>query len=287
MSVWFNFSIYVLIFFNTITLALYRYDESEKQTQNLLVAGHIFTVAFLIEMIFKLIGLGPKAYVSESFNILDSIIVVVSIVDLVFLYAMPENESVAMSAFRGLRLLRVMKLARIWKAFKEILKRIQQSLIDVSSFSLLLFIFVFIFALLGMELFANILFYDLDGNMIMGKENIQETFARGEQLIEPRENFNNIFYAMVSIFIVVIGEEWHIISGVYIRASAENGSASRTIALMYFLILIVVGHTILLALFTALLLRNFESSMEEKERHIRRMNRKKMIKKISTMAVSR
>ena len=148
-------------------------------------------------------------------------------------------------------------------------------------------IFVFIFALLGMELFAFVIFFDADGNPIQGQENIQEAYENGTRIFAPRENFNNVFSAMVTIFLVVIGEDWHIIARTFIRASAETSTSSRTIAMLYFIVLIVVGNTMLLALFTALLLRNFESSLEEKEKHIRRLNRKKMIKKISKIAVSR
>ena len=167
-SVWFNFSVYLLIFFNTITLALYTYDQSDTQTQLLAYCDIGFTVAFFFEMVFKMIGLGPKTYALDSFNIFDAIIVVISVVDLALQVAMGDNESVAMNAFRAMRLLRVIKLARIWTAFQEILKKIMQSLIDVSNFSLLLLIFLFIFALLGMELFANIIFLDADDNAILG-----------------------------------------------------------------------------------------------------------------------
>ena len=83
---------------------------------------------------------------------------------------------------------------------------------------------------------------------------------------------------MVSIFMIVIGEDWHVIAGTYVRASAEFGSESRTIAMVYFIILVVVGHIMLLALFTALLLRNFESNLELQERQIRMLNRRKLIK---------
>ena len=157
-SVWFNFTIYILIFFNTLSLAFYRYDQSDLQTKVLNVSDYIFTVTFTVEMICKMIGLGLPTYLKDSFNVFDAIIVIMSLVDVALFVALGQSISAAMNAFRGLRLLRVIKLARIWKAFRETLDRIQQSLIDVSSFSVLLTIFVFIFALLGMQVIIAIIF---------------------------------------------------------------------------------------------------------------------------------
>ena len=111
-------------------------------------------------MIAKLIGLGFRAYVQDTFNVLDAIIVLISLVDMVLALVLKDNDNMVMKAFRALRLLRMIKLARIWKAFQEILRRIRQSLIDVSNFTFILFLFMFIYALLGMELFANKVFFD-------------------------------------------------------------------------------------------------------------------------------
>ena len=119
-SVTFNFLIYCFILANTVTLAMYRYDESERQTEILYFLNLIFVWVFFAEMVAKLIGLGVKNYVRDKFNIFDAIIVVLSLVDfaLSMLVQMDESSgSGIMSAFRALRLLRVVKLARHWKAF--------------------------------------------------------------------------------------------------------------------------------------------------------------------------
>ena len=134
---------------------------------------------FTLEMISKLIGLGLRAYVQDTFNVLDAIIVLTSLVDMVLALVLKDNDNMVMNAFRALRLLRMIKLARIWKAFQEILRRIRQSLIDVSNFTFILFLFMFIYALLGMELFANKVFFDEDGVIVIGEENIQTAYADG------------------------------------------------------------------------------------------------------------
>jgi voltage-dependent calcium channel L type alpha-1D len=50
--------------------------------------------------------------------------------------------------------MRVFKLARTWKEFHQLLSTMGKTLIDISSFSVVLFLFMFIYSILGMELFA-------------------------------------------------------------------------------------------------------------------------------------
>ena len=68
---------------------------------------------------------------------------------------------------------------------------------------------MFIQALIGMELFAFSVAYNIEGELILGQEKVKETFMAGEELIWPRENFNSIFYALVTIFITIAGEDWN------------------------------------------------------------------------------
>ena len=253
----FNFLIYCFILGNTITLALYRYDESERQTEVLYLLNIIFVWVFFLEMVFKLIGLGIKNYCRDKFNIFDGIIVIVSLIDFTLDWTMEmENSNGIMSAFRALRLLRVVKLARHWKAFQEILKTMISSMVDIANFSLLLLLMIFIFALLGMELFAFSAYEDENGELVFGKDNIQEAFARGDELTWPKQNFNNVFNSIVTVFIVIIAEDWNAYMYTYVRAIGANSEGGRTIGIFYFITVFAVGNTIMLALFTALLLKS-------------------------------
>jgi len=83
------------------------------------------------------------------------------------------------------------------------------SLIDISNFSLLLLLIMFIFALLGMELFAFSVYENAEGEFVFGQDNIKAAFESGEQMNWPRENFNNVFSAILTVFIVIAAEDWH------------------------------------------------------------------------------
>ena len=56
--------------------------------------------------------------------------------------------------FRAFRLLRVFKLAKKWTELRKLMITIFKCLQDVSYFSVLLLLFMFIYALIGMELYA-------------------------------------------------------------------------------------------------------------------------------------
>lgn len=149
-------------------------------------------------MVIKMIGLGLKGYSRDRFNLFDCLIVIISTVEIFIEVATPNSESAggAISAFRGVRLLRVFKLARSWKSFQEILVKIGNSLKDISNFSVLLFLFIFIYSLLGMELFA----YRIKFN----EEDIAD--PNGES---TRTNFDEFVNSITTIFIVLIGEDWN------------------------------------------------------------------------------
>ena len=100
-----------------------------------------------------------------------------------------------MSAFRGFRLLRLFKLARSWTAMRDLLATMARTLADISYFSIILLLFMFIFSLLGMELFAHRLKFDSNW----------EPDVDGES---PRVNFDDFWHAFITIFLVLVGDDW-------------------------------------------------------------------------------
>ena len=159
------------------------------------LTNEILSWCFFAEMIIKLIGLGIRDYARDKFNLFDCVIVVISTVEIVLKLANIDGLSSggAISAFRGIRLLRVFKLARSWKSFQEMLIKIAKSLKDISNFSVLLFLFMFTYALLGMELFAYRVAFAADG----------QVDSNGSA---PRANFNSFLEGITTIYIVLIGE---------------------------------------------------------------------------------
>jgi hypothetical protein len=78
----FESAVIVLILLNCVQLAMYNPLQPEDKGLNLILDGSdkVFTVAFTIELVFKMIGLGPVRYFQDGFNWLDFLCVAIGCV---------------------------------------------------------------------------------------------------------------------------------------------------------------------------------------------------------------
>ena len=98
-----------------------------------------------------------------------------------------------------------------------------------------------------MQLFAGKLKFDANHDPITDIEIASQT-------ISPRENFDNIAEAVITVFQIFIGEQWNLIF--YDCSRSTDGIA----AVLYFSGVICFGNIILMNLFLAMLLGNFEKA---------------------------
>ena len=77
---------------NTAVLALEKYPEDPNQTKVKEILNELFTWIFVAEMVIKMIGLGFKQYVRDSYNIFDVIVVILSIVEEIYSSATSSNN---------------------------------------------------------------------------------------------------------------------------------------------------------------------------------------------------
>jgi len=132
------------------------------------------------------------------------------------------------------------------------------SLKDISNFGVLLFLFMYIFALLGMELFANNIRLTWDEEIISDIP----AFVKSEGImIAPRYNFDNVYNALIVVFCAILGEDWN--NSMY--SFINPGIANEYVIIGYFLLLLILGNIMLLSLFTAILLQKFETTEEDLE----------------------
>ena len=73
---------------------------------------------------------------------------------------------------------------------------------DIVNFFVLLLVVVFVFSLLGVELFNNYVRFD-DNNMVVPLEDPNGA--------PPVQNFDSFENSLVSIFVCLIGDDWQII----------------------------------------------------------------------------
>lgn len=105
----------------------------------------------------------------------------------------------------------------------------------------MLFLFVYTYTLLGMELFAYKAKFDSQG-----------VLSNSPDATYPQSNFNTFLHSFLSVFIVLANDGWSKIFYNFYRAT------TAATASFYFISLIIVGQYILLNLFIAILIENFE-----------------------------
>ncbi|XP_066996031.2 sodium channel protein 60E-like [Anabrus simplex] len=227
----FDLLITLCIVLNTMFLAMEHHGMSESVRQALDIGNKVFTSIFTLECFLKLLALS-KEFFACGWNIFDLIIVSASLLDLSF-------ELVdGLSVLRGLRLLRVLKLAQSWTTMKVLLSIIISTIGALGNLTFVLVIVIYIFAVIGMQLFS--------------KDYTRERFYPDPV---PRWNFSDFFHSFMMIFRILCGE-WIEPLWDCMRAESEQGPET---CFFIFLPALVMGNFMVLNLFLALLLNSFNS----------------------------
>ena len=230
----------ICIVTNTIVLAFDSYPVNIETLIFIEWANFIFYLIFIGEMIIKMLGLGLKIYFKDHANVFDFIVIIFSTIDFflqLFSGGVDANKIKALQAMRVFRLLRVFKLAKIWPEFAYILETVGRAMRKISAFSVLLLIFIFIYALLGLELFSAMLSFDDDGKPVFDD---YENGFEGMKGHLPDSTFNTFWESIVSVFIVLANDGWTTIYFDHARVFREQGQ-SVILPMIYFISLIIIG----------------------------------------------
>jgi hypothetical protein len=126
------------------------------------VLNYVFTIIFTTEVIFKIIGLGWKVFIKENFNKFDLVIVIISIIEIQM-----SGGGDGPGIFSSLRGFRLMKIFKLFKSgdLKILLDSITFTLSTIGDYVILLMLFMYVFALLGMSIFAGKIKFNEDDKL--------------------------------------------------------------------------------------------------------------------------
>ncbi|KAF3860392.1 hypothetical protein F7725_000647 [Dissostichus mawsoni] len=181
-----DLAITICIVLNTLFMAMEHYPMTPDFEHMLSVGNLVFTGIFAGEMLFKLMAMDPYYYFQEAWNCFDGFIVTLSLVEL----ALADVEG--LSVLRSFRLLRVFKLAKSWPTLNMLIKIIGNSVGALGNLTLVLAIIVFIFAVVGMQLF--------------GKSYKDCVCKISLECKLPRWHMNDFFHSFLIVFRVLCGE---------------------------------------------------------------------------------
>ena len=144
------------------------YDGNDAETKEILDRSSAILLfsnfAFMFELIIKLIALDWKSFIATKLNIIDLALTV--IFTIFFIIDQKEasqlsishetliltNKYAFLSAIRALRLIMV---AQVSKSIRILLECIIYTFNGIGNFLALLFIFMYVYSLMGMQLFAG------------------------------------------------------------------------------------------------------------------------------------
>ncbi|XP_056220869.1 sodium channel protein type 4 subunit alpha B-like isoform X1 [Seriola aureovittata] len=227
-----DLAITVCIVLNTLFMAMEHYPMTDEFNGMLSIGNLVFSGIFTAEMVLKIIALDPYYYFQTGWNIFDSIIVCLSLMEL----GLSDVEG--LSVLRSFRLLRVFKLARSWPTLNTLIKIIGNSMGALGNLTLVLAIIVFIFAVVGMQLFGK---------------NYQDCVCKiSKDCALPRWHMKDFFHSFLIVFRVLCGE--------WIETMWDCMEvAGQPLCILVFMLVMVIGNLVLLNLFLALLLSSFSS----------------------------
>uniref|UniRef100_A0A8D0A4N1 Sodium channel protein n=1 Tax=Sander lucioperca TaxID=283035 RepID=A0A8D0A4N1_SANLU len=227
-----DLAITICIVLNTLFMAMEHYPMTPDFEDMLSVGNLVFTGIFAGEMLFKLVAMDPYYYFQEAWNCFDGFIVTLSLVEL----ALADVEG--LSVLRSFRLLRVFKLAKSWPTLNMLIKIIGNSVGALGNLTLVLAIIVFIFAVVGMQLFGK-----------SYKDCVCKISLDCEL---PRWHMNDFFHSFLIVFRVLCGE--------WIETMWDCMEvAGQAMCLIVFMMVMVIGNLVVLNLFLALLLSSFSA----------------------------
>ncbi|XP_049532523.1 voltage-dependent calcium channel type A subunit alpha-1 isoform X7 [Anopheles darlingi] len=234
---WFYWFVIVLVFFNTVCVAVEHYGQPNWLTQFLYYAEYVFLGLFMMEMWIKMYALGPRIYFESSFNRFDCVVISGSIFEVV--WSEVKGGSFGLSVLRALRLLRIFKVTKYWSSLRNLVISLLNSMRSIISLLFLLFLFILIFALLGMQLFG-------------GQFNLPDG--------TPPTNFNTFPIALLTVFQILTGEDWNEV--MYQGIESQGGHKRGMIYSLYFIILVLFGNYTLLNVFLAIAVDNLANAQE-------------------------
>uniref|UniRef100_A0A8D2NG25 Voltage-dependent L-type calcium channel subunit alpha n=1 Tax=Zonotrichia albicollis TaxID=44394 RepID=A0A8D2NG25_ZONAL len=264
-SKFFYWLVILLVALNTLSIASEHHFQPEWLTRVQDNANRLLLALFVAEMLLKMYALGLRQYFMSLFNRFDCFVVCSGILELI-LVELGTLSPLGISVLRCIRLLRIFKITRYWTSLSNLVASLLNSVRSIASLLLLLFLFIIVFALLGMQLFG-------------GKFDFEDMKVR-------RSTFDNFPQALISVFQILTGEDWNSI--MYDGIMAYGGpSFPGMLVCIYFIILFVCGNYILLNVFLAIAVDNLAEAesltlaqkAKAEERKRRKMSRWQMLAK--------
>lgn len=219
-------------------MTLDHYGQSDVWNYWLNLANTIFVGIFTAEAVVKLLGLGFRFYFNEPWNRFDFIVVTTSLLGMMFSFGKLASLP------RVVRVARIGRLLRVNKGMHNLAKTLIFSLPSLFNVAVLLLLVLFIFAILGVRLFAGL---------------------RRGTFVTDHSNFDTFGAATLTLFRAITGESYNgimhdcMVQPPYCIAGINCGDPN--LAPSFFMLFFVLSNYVMLNLLIAIILDNFSDTV--------------------------
>ncbi|XP_062930030.1 probable voltage-dependent N-type calcium channel subunit alpha-1B isoform X1 [Mobula hypostoma] len=240
----FEYFIMAMIALNTIVLMMKFHNAPDPYDRMLQYLNILFTSLFSMECVLKLIAFGILNYFRDAWNVFDFVTVLGSITDI--LVTELADNFINLSFLRLFRAARLIKLLRQGYTIRILLWTFVQSFKALPYVCLLIAMLFFIYAIIGMQVFGNIALDD-------------------DSAINRHNNFRTFLQAVMLLFRSATGEGWQEIMLACLskspcdpRSGIDRDECGSDFAYFYFVSFIFLCSFLMLNLFVAVIMDNFE-----------------------------
>lgn len=277
LHLYWDVAIAIVICLNVLCMSLEHYQMSKAFQTFVDTANYFFAAVFVLEVIFKFIAFGFVRFFKDRWNIIDLVIVILSLTGILIQHLsttkalgakVPINPTVARS-LRVLRIIRVLKLVKLAKGVRSLLDTLFEALPQVANLGLLFLLLFFIYACLGIQLFGTL---DCTRSSCQG--------------LGPHAHFKDFGTAMLTLFRIATGDNWNGILEDALRLSCGESAecVSRYIAQLFFVTFVLAAQFVLVNVVIAVLMKHLKESKEKIAANMAAKDLEKKLKLLTTTA---
>ncbi|XP_066220671.1 voltage-dependent T-type calcium channel subunit alpha-1G isoform X5 [Saccopteryx leptura] len=286
----FDHVVLVIIFLNCITIAMERpkIDPHSAERIFLTLSNYVFTAVFLAEMTVKVVALGwcfgEKAYLRSSWNVLDGLLVLISIID-ILVSMVSDSGTKILGMLRVLRLLRTLRPLRVIsraQGLKLVVETLMSSLKPIGNIVVICCAFFIIFGILGVQLFKG-KFFVCQGEDTRNITNKSDCAEASYRWVRHKYNFDNLGQALMSLFVLASKDGW--VDIMYDGLDAVGVDQQPIMnhnpwMLLYFISFLLIVAFFVLNMFVGVVVENFHKCRQHQEEEEARRREEKRLRRL-------
>ena len=163
---WFDSIVIVMIIVGSICMALYDFSDPNSQTDHnkrLDLIQLVIQCCFTAEASLKIIAMGvwehKNAYLKDSWNVMDFIVVLMSWVDMLATTFSDGSNLAAFKVFRAMRVIRPLRSVKRVPSMRRLVAIILRSVPDLANTQFFMLFFFLVFGIIGIQNFHGAIYY--------------------------------------------------------------------------------------------------------------------------------